>query len=395
MGYHRDGALLNLPPFEVEMRRRIWWQIILQDGKYAMMSGLSHSFLPAAWDTKVPSNVNDADLLPGSNEPIRPREGATEMAFCLFSYEIAKFLVQSQGMTGLDAVVMGGEMDAHKERDKEIFRKREEAVKNYRILLTDLDARLRNLEERFVDPTSGPLRRLCGAFRTSLVAKIRGMLVSMREQPEWGTEILNPKDNLFKTVIVHTEHSTENYAMAREVGFLWFAKLNCQIDVFSIMIGQLCQRVSGTLVDRAWKQVEVVYRYHEELLDTSQKTNAMLATFTLRAWRVRETYLLRRGIVPDVPHCIFKLREIVSSAETSTTDGTPPSVTAESLPPVPKGTGVAGVGDVPMTEEGFDQLLGGFIDVTALDWDAWGDMAGQGQDQFGGIGAFGGPSGSW
>lgn len=64
MGYHRDGELLGLSPFETEMRRRIWWQIIMQDAKNAMVSGLSHALLPLHWDTKSPQNVNDADLFP-------------------------------------------------------------------------------------------------------------------------------------------------------------------------------------------------------------------------------------------------------------------------------------------------------------------------------------------
>ena len=60
MGLHRDGELLGLKPFETEMRRRLWWQIIMLDSKYAILSGLSHTLLPRGWDTREPKNISAA-----------------------------------------------------------------------------------------------------------------------------------------------------------------------------------------------------------------------------------------------------------------------------------------------------------------------------------------------
>jgi hypothetical protein len=31
LGLHRDGEVFNLPPFNVEMRRRLWWQVVTLD----------------------------------------------------------------------------------------------------------------------------------------------------------------------------------------------------------------------------------------------------------------------------------------------------------------------------------------------------------------------------
>jgi hypothetical protein len=389
MGLHRDGELLNLNPCETEMRRRVWWQIMMQDAKYAMLSGLSHSLLPWSWDTKVPSNVNDADLFPGSMERIQPRDGPTEMAFCLFSYEIGKFLVHSQGFPGFEAVVIGNEIDQLKDPG----RTKDESVKKYRAMVDDLETKLRLVEEKYIDPTAGPIHKVCTQLRENIVGKIRSMLTPMREQPEWGTEVLTPKDNLFKLVVVNTEYTTSSYRIVKDAGFIWFSKLHFQVDVFLLMVGHLYTRVTGPLVDRAWKQVETVYQFHEEILDMTQKNNVILGTFVLRGWRAREVALGQLGLVPEVPSCVFKLREIVPGSESGTTDGTPPSASSDGPPATAKPQR-----DVQMSDPALDQFLGGYFDITALDWDMWGDMAAQGQDQvasaFGAFGAVG-PSGKW
>lgn len=33
LGIHRDGSHFNVSPFEIEMRRRLWWQICLLDAR--------------------------------------------------------------------------------------------------------------------------------------------------------------------------------------------------------------------------------------------------------------------------------------------------------------------------------------------------------------------------
>ncbi|KAL8634535.1 MAG: hypothetical protein Q9228_007870, partial [Teloschistes exilis] len=40
MGLHRDGADLKLPPLETEIRRRLWWQILLLEVRAAEFSGV-------------------------------------------------------------------------------------------------------------------------------------------------------------------------------------------------------------------------------------------------------------------------------------------------------------------------------------------------------------------
>lgn len=356
MGYHRDGETLNLNPFETEMRRRMWWQIILYDAKNALVSGLSHSMLPSSWDTKMPQNVNDADLFPESNEPIQPREGPTEMAFCLVGYQIAKFLIQAEslhGTPGWEAAILG---EDYEDRDPDMF----PSIEKYRELVDGLEKGLLEVEARYIDPSAGPVHLAALAIRPMLTSKMREMLVPMREQPEWGTEILNKKDNLFKIVLMNNEHSTNSYEVMDHAGFLWFVKLHFQIDIFTVMTKQLCQRPTGSLADRAWVMVEKIYRYHSELLDMNQKMYVVQAQTILKAWKAREQAFQQAGQPLECPNFVYRLRECLANDGRSSE---PPTLPPPTQPP----TSVAQMTDL-------DPFLGGYLDVSTLNWDMWGSM---------------------
>ncbi|KAK8121209.1 bikaverin cluster-transcription factor [Apiospora kogelbergensis] len=88
MGLHRDGDAYGLPPFEAEMRRRLWWYICILDHRTAEACGAEPAVRPRSFDARLPLHVDDADLSP--EMPALPSEGhgaITDMTFCLVRYE--------------------------------------------------------------------------------------------------------------------------------------------------------------------------------------------------------------------------------------------------------------------------------------------------------------------
>ncbi|OQO04394.1 hypothetical protein B0A48_11005 [Cryoendolithus antarcticus] len=88
MGLHRDGEDLGLSPFDVQMRRRLFYQLLPLDGMASQMSGTGISMRPDSWDTKQPVNLNDSDIYPGMTEWPEITSGATDMIFCLARTEL-------------------------------------------------------------------------------------------------------------------------------------------------------------------------------------------------------------------------------------------------------------------------------------------------------------------
>ncbi|KAJ6440063.1 C6 zinc finger domain-containing protein [Purpureocillium lavendulum] len=380
MGYHRDGESLGLDPFETEMRRRIWWQLVIQDSKYAMMSGLTQSMSPDTWNTRLPQNVSDSDIYPGLTEPVRPRDGPTEMAFCIIVNELFKFKLEKDNSAdgrAFEAALMGHDLDGQSDSTDyhhTIFAK-------FRASADDLSRRLADLEIQYVDANAGPVHRAALSLRPMMTNKLSEMLVPMREQPEYGTEIFGPKDNLFKVFIMGNEHKMEAMEMLKDTGFSWWVKLHFQFDVLALMSAQLCRRPTGSLADRGWAVMGRVYDYQEELFDMSQKQNSVQAQFVLKAWKMREQAYARAGRAIQAPHFILQLREMMPSHEhrsSTQSSSTPPMASHTHMqqaqqPKPDQAMGFQPAGDM-------DPFMSGYLDMPALDWSLFGDM-GAGGDQ--------------
>lgn len=92
LGFHRDGSLLNLSPFETEMRRRVWWSIIMLDARSAEELGTDVLIGEKSYDAEIPSNINDSDIEPGSTSIPEPREGRSDTAVSALRFEICSWI---------------------------------------------------------------------------------------------------------------------------------------------------------------------------------------------------------------------------------------------------------------------------------------------------------------
>jgi hypothetical protein len=55
LGIHRDGSHFSLTPFDIEMRRRLWWQVCILDARSSEDHGCDPTIVEAQFDTKLVS----------------------------------------------------------------------------------------------------------------------------------------------------------------------------------------------------------------------------------------------------------------------------------------------------------------------------------------------------
>ncbi|KAK4247034.1 fungal-specific transcription factor domain-containing protein [Corynascus novoguineensis] len=380
MGLHRDGEALGLPPFECEMRRRIWWQIVMVDAKYAMFSGLGHSVMSTNCTTKTPSNLNDADMHPSAKEPFRSKDGPTEMIFCLLMCKFAKFIMEMPGFEGV--IMIPDDESGPGPRTGPT----EEQQATYRQGLTRLHEEILEIFESYSDANAGPVHAMAVAMKDHLFRKLEDLKKPVKLQQDCGEEVKSADDNAFRLAVGGLEHNEANYESTKDQGFAWFTLVHFQLDVFMFVVGQLRRRTEGKLVDRAWKQVEVVYSYHPELFDVTNKTYAALAVHMLHAWKNREEAIISRtGHPPDVPSCISKLRSCLPDAVCKQEPSENPT------PPNPFNSDFAApytfdVTDAPDTT--LEDFLA-FSEPQSFDWDMFAELAtnqGEGSAEFGPFG---------
>ncbi|KAG5919893.1 hypothetical protein E4U42_006393 [Claviceps africana] len=389
MGYHRDGEVLGLDMYETEMRRRLWWHIIHLDGRHAMLSGLSQPPPPLHWDTKMPSNVNDADIFPGSTAKVRARDGPTEMAFILILNELYKFKMRSEvrfSSSVFEAALLGHDMGPDEEASHAV-------VQHFRDHFRGLKARIVEMEDKYIDVNAGNVHKAAKSLRPICLVGLADLMVPLRQHPEYGTEIFGPKDVLFKILVVSSETRLGQYESMSEYGFLWFVKSHFQFDVFAVMTGQLCRRLTGSLAERAWAIVERVYHYHDELFDMASKQHAVQAQITLKAWKARQQYFMHNGQLLETPRYIHRLRELLPSADSRSSTfhhsatSTPPAAFPQSTAASsscstqsemqPHNFGQPQNTTTQLRPQGVgstDPLLGDLFDMTTMNWDLLGDV---------------------
>jgi hypothetical protein len=86
MGVHKDGTTLGLSPFETEIRRRVWWHLIL----LSIRTSEDYScylFTAGGSEVSLPTNIDDDDMSPDSARPFVEQDGLTEMTASLLRYE--------------------------------------------------------------------------------------------------------------------------------------------------------------------------------------------------------------------------------------------------------------------------------------------------------------------
>lgn len=89
LGLQRDGSNFGyLTPFEIEMRRRVWWSLCMIDVRASEDQGTEYTIALGSFDTKIPLNINSADITPESKEMPLEHEGLTEMSLTRVNYGI-------------------------------------------------------------------------------------------------------------------------------------------------------------------------------------------------------------------------------------------------------------------------------------------------------------------
>lgn len=71
------------------MRRRTWWQVVLLDKQAATDRGSDPIISATSFDTPMPLNIHDEDLIAGNPDEVQPRDGHTDTTFSLVCHEVS------------------------------------------------------------------------------------------------------------------------------------------------------------------------------------------------------------------------------------------------------------------------------------------------------------------
>ncbi|KAF9890359.1 hypothetical protein FE257_006026 [Aspergillus nanangensis] len=248
LGLHRDGSLFGLSPFEIEMRRRLWWAIYLLDSQTSELHAVDPQITESCYNTKQPLNIDDSELLPGASRAPESRVGFTDMTFSLVRIEMTVRYRRS-----LLNVPRGGGDDNNNS---------EKAVR--------LDERLRQLEQihhrlreqylQFCD-VSVPVQWVTATIirlaltRTWLIAHLSQGTAATQIPEISSAEDSNDRDKLFSTAIEVVEFAYLLETDPRTLKWAWLFKGYPQWQAAAFVLSQLCVRPRSADTDQAWAVV--------------------------------------------------------------------------------------------------------------------------------------------
>ncbi|TVY44870.1 Bikaverin cluster transcription factor [Lachnellula occidentalis] len=243
LGLHRDGAKFGLPPFDTEMRRRLWWQVCILDIRASEDHGSDPSILDYSFDTELPISCNDEDLDPNDTEtPIR-RHGVSEMTFCLIRYEIC-FLTRQLSYVAPGSTPCKADSLTLEDKEK---------------LVRDT---ANHLEETYLQycEDAGPLYWVAATVARLITAKFSLIIYSPLTSPGKPNNLSqDTRDRLFMSSIEIIEYSRvlQDESSTKQWG--WLFSTYVQWHAIAYILGELCTRPNSTIVERAWRTIDTVF----------------------------------------------------------------------------------------------------------------------------------------
>ncbi|KAJ6006889.1 hypothetical protein N7451_004833 [Penicillium sp. IBT 35674x] len=242
IGLHRVETSMRLDPFEIQMRRRLWWHICFLDVRCSEDQGTDAEVLDMCFDTCLPLNVNDYDLIPGSRHAAEERTGVTDMTLADMRYEsIAAVRTMRKLMDG----------SPHSTTNNcQCKGQWVEAVQN-------LNRRLWTGYLSHCDPTTSASQLLFGLAR--IVPKVSFVF----HQPVFGLAPVDvfTRDWIFLTAVEAVEfcHFIDDFSVSAK--WRWhFRQSSVRWYLLKILLIELCVRPPSPLVERAWLAVSSAYQ---------------------------------------------------------------------------------------------------------------------------------------
>lgn len=363
MGLHRGGAFeKHFKPFELEYRRRLWWQISVTDGRVGELAGFSPPLTIIESDSKAPGNYNDEDLYPEMERLPSERVGGHEMIFVA-----ARITFRDVGRdSGLGPLFLG--------------------VSKFDMPLADRERRINEasglMEQRIwkhCDPLE-PLHTLVSATARTVLQRLRFKAYHFYHNPG-TTKNLSDKENeiCYNSAVKILEY--DNFILGNDSlrGFSWHIRHHFPWDTLIYILGELKRRGRDNDTARAWKQVEHTFNNYSDLIENTQKPlNLAVSTLCLKAWASRETAQSTSsptGEEPVVPQFIQKLRE---KRKHKKSPPAPVSGVPSAAPPLYPQSNFAAFANASLDPEFFNMDF----DTTGIDWSLFHDTFHSDQPNF-------------
>lgn len=347
MGVHRDGEKLGLPPFEVQMRRRLFYQLLPIDGVASQMAGASFQTVPDTWDTQRPLNINDDQIWPGMTEVPKEQKGATDMIFCLARSCIGKSFARAK-------ITMHGSGSW----EPSDYQRAE-------LVINEAESEVQDKYIRYCDVIN-PLHFLTMGLARCGIAAMRLQVRLPKVRNNTATDV--ERRDLFQLAYQILDTDAASFAHEGLKKFRWHVKpffLFGTWDSLIYLLTSLWKRqdlFSSSEAEAAWDRVEKIFHNHDELLKPKRALYVAFGSLTLKAWDGQP----QRGTEPTFIAVLRSLRRARASKKSTKAD----AARVSAISPA-KSSLTMGQSESSEALSGLDLDLGSDFSLDEVDWTFW------------------------
>ncbi|KAK5659838.1 hypothetical protein OQA88_13301 [Cercophora sp. LCS_1] len=294
MGIHTEAALARCTPFEAEMRRRLWWALVVFDRRIAEVSGsMSVTYLVPAWDCKIPLNVNDSELRPEMNELPASACTATEAVFAVSRAEFGDFIRHT-----------GFQLDFTCPWLKPLARDQQHSHTPDGFVMPALETILEDKYLQFCD-TKNPLHYMTIWMTRAQIATAHLIeYFSKYQDPETPRPTEEQRSAAvslaLRTLVCNTRIMTSPLSKR----FRWLVQFYFPFPHYFQIVRELKRKPLGEQADRAWAVMAENYEALFESFGMSTNDHPSFQVFgklILTAWEAREAAAVEVSSEPPIP----------------------------------------------------------------------------------------------
>jgi hypothetical protein len=376
MNICNEAANAKYGVFEAEMRRRLWWAMVVYDSRISEMTDYKTTQLVPTWDCKTPINVNDFDLRPEMTTMPADQEASTEALF-----------VVVRGAIGDSIRHNAWHLDFINPMLRHIAKATQHRFNPNDDNLNGLEHTIEARYLRHCNPEN-PLHYITIWWARNYLAKYRFFLHCSQYSKTPDNQPTEQRDKILSYALRMLECDTALNASPLTKGYRWLIQFHFPFPAYVRIVQDLRSRPVGSHADKAWEIMNA--NYAVRFVDMEASANSlfkMFASTVLQAWAARHAALFGQDDADGPRRMITDIRRKLGqpSPPMTNADGTVAPVQAGMvmLPPsdvqtlAPTTQSLAGQESVTYFDPSLAELNS---DLFEMDWNNidWSAMSGVG-----------------
>ncbi|KAL5341427.1 hypothetical protein BJX70DRAFT_406017 [Aspergillus crustosus] len=302
IGIQSESGCAKFPPMEAEMRRRLWWTLVLFDARIAEMADHRTSMLTPLWDCKIPIGVNDLDLRPEMKHVPDVQGPLTEALFIVLRSELGDFLRNSSFhldfiAPSLKALAKNSQGPSGPEAN-------------------DLDKLEKWVEERFLrfcNPDN-PLHFITIWMTRGTIAKYR--LFDYYSRFMAGQQTEADRDTAMSYALTMLDCDTKIGESAPAQRYFWLMRFFFPFPAYIYLLQNLRRRPRSQHVTQSWTSMSENFEARGKSLRAMSPrllfqgmTSGTMTTFVFEAWEACAMAMRQSGQTAVEPKIVSIMRE--------------------------------------------------------------------------------------